>query len=224
MDNEPQTFIDKYEVTPTTYSPVAVYGATSNENEFKLSSMGMRRLFTIPIQQIDTDTELKLCWHAVLNDLKRQYDEELANGKVPWGINNTTVTELTSANQSIRAKTNLDLIMEAIWDFDSDFKVEGVSNFLHDRTFTFMTLDNVLQVIKAYTDVGNITQVSLYRTLERKCSMYTESDRQTLHVIKPRCRIERGVAYQSRHKRWVMPVLKDSVLAKLEYSLSTIIP
>ena len=63
IDNTPQTVIDKYETIPRTIYPVSIYGATSNQNEFKLGSRGSRRMFIIPVKWVDTDSMSNICWH-----------------------------------------------------------------------------------------------------------------------------------------------------------------
>ena len=84
LDGNPQKFIDKYETNASTYVPLSLYGATSNKREFRLSDDGSRRIFHIPVTWVDTDTMDCICWHKLINILKREYDELVENGFTPW--------------------------------------------------------------------------------------------------------------------------------------------
>jgi len=205
LDNLPQTVIDKYATVPTTIKPKAIYGATSNQDQFKLSMLGMRRLFRIPVLKIDTEKELSLCWHPILRELKRR----IMKGGTPWILNDTELNTLTSLNSSIRSETNLDLIFNEVWEFDEKFdRLAKVSSFAAEDV-RLLTLKQVINMLELETGAfGKYNIKAVKNTLGRKCAVYTNTVREELFLTKPKCVIFKGEARQGPLKKWVMPPLK----------------
>lgn len=218
LDSEPSTFIDKYEVSPTTYVPKAIYGGTSNQSEFKLSSLGLRRIFHIPVRRVDTDTELKLCWWYVLNGLRKEYDEAIATGETPWSLPDLMVTQLSAKNASLKSETNLEILLGEIWDYDHKFdRLKDTTNFQHDPMRRLMRETDIFKIISVHEAAPNIIRrTALRHALKRKCSEYTGTLRDDIQIYKPRCIIHNGMAKQGSHYRWVMPPLKKHVSVNVQ--------
>jgi hypothetical protein len=223
LDNEPQMIIDKYETIPAVYTPKALFGGTSNRDTFNLSMLGMRRLFHIPIDSIDTDKELTICWHAVLNELKRELLTAIDRGEHPWLLPPDDIDLLTKTNAPLKSTNNIELILSEIFDFEHEFDfLTYVTSFRQDVTFRLLTLAQVHKILLGYDGSLNVKRTALAHSLGRLCSTYTDTVRKDVNLDDPRCRIEKGQAMQSQYKRWVLPPIRNEVHKQLLLTLTNL--
>lgn len=210
IDANSQKVIDKYEVIEKTITPMAIYGGSSNQRTFKLGNEGTRRIFHIPVKWVDTDKLSKVCWHRLINDLKK----EIQNSKdgAPWLLTEDQLRYQSELHERIKSKNNLELALEEIFDFETPWEEEikggkwgNISSFQHEKA----RLMNTKQVIDILIDHGvystDIKRTNLIRTLERACGAYTGTQRTKRLLRVPNCAIYKGLAVQSKYKRWVMP-------------------
>lgn len=224
IDSNPQKIIDKWEVVESTIKPRALYAATSNQRTLRLGNEGSRRIFHIPVKSIDIDRMSKLCWHRIINDLKDEMFLGLAQGRLPWLLTEEELQRQANLHSRIRTKNNLDLILEEIYDFDSELtyssagSLNGVTSFQHDKTGTLKATTVIIKDMVSHGhDRFNIKQVALKRSLERLCGTYTKTERKPRSLNQPQCTIYKGLATQGRLSYWVMPPLKCE-LAKAAFS------
>jgi len=215
--------IDKYETIPAEYVPKALFGGTSNRGTFNLSMLGMRRLFHIPIDSIDTDRELTICWHAVLNELKRELLAALDRGEHPWLLSPDDIDLLTKVNAPLKSTNNVELILSEIFNFEHEFDfLEHVTSLQRDTTYRLLSLAQVHKIVLGYDGSINVRRTALAHSLERLCSTYTDTVRKDVHLAKPLCRIEKGQAIQNPYKRWVLPPIRDEVFENLQMTLTNL--
>ena len=223
VEGDPQTFIDKYDKTPTTVVPRAIFGATSNMSTFNLSDEGSRRLFHIPVKWVDTDGLNTINWHTIINDTRAKIQAAFHKGQIPWTMNENELSYQRSLHQHLRAKTNLDIILCEIFDFDHTLdgelyrnvirrgSVPGLTSFQRDTTGRVMTTKEVHATIAAAGhQTLTLKRPALIKTLERLCSEFTGTGRQPLNISKPKLVIHRGEATQNGRRKWVMPPAFDS--------------
>ena len=222
LDNDPQTFIDKYEVSPQTVEPKAIYGATSNHDTFKLQSRTMRRLFHIPIRIIDTETELRLCWHRILNELKDEFQKGLLNGQKPWLLDRAHTDRLVIKNVQIKAETNLELYLKEVWDFEAEFELEGVTSFQQDGIKRLLTERQIREVLDEMYPRINASPLAIRHALQNLCAEYTRTVSKRVHWPRPKFYIEDGLGIQSQFKRWVMPPFSKKVIQDYWYLIKRI--
>jgi len=212
IDNNPQKFIDKYEVIESVWRPIAIYGGTSNKTEFQLSDTGSRRLFIIPVSWVDTDTLNKICWWRVVNDLKDElkkwFDKPI--GDPPWLL---TPEELARQDRLIRkvtVKSDLELIIEEIWDFEEECILDDADRLSKEtplKSAHFQSTKNIHNIITMYTR-GNtpVKRSYLIRVLKRVCGRWTDTVRESRTMAKPKITVKQGIArYSGQHEFWVMP-------------------
>lgn len=211
IDGLPQKFIDKYEVRADLFKPIAIYGATSNKNEFKLSGTGSRRIFHIPVKWVNTERMDTICWHPLLTGLRAEFDDLLGQGTVPWLLTEEQLEFQSALHVSLRSKNNIDLMLEHIWNFEQPFdNLEGIGSFQKDAR-RCLTLADVRSTLLKFGFPGDrVSITALKNSLERQCSSYTGTVRHPVELKKPRCVIRKGVAYQGPHTRYVMPPIRTA--------------
>lgn len=214
LDNIPQTVIDKYEVVPTIFRPVSVYGATSNLREFKLGQEGSRRLFHIPVKWVDTDKIGSVNWHGLVAKLKKEMDEALAKGDVPWLLSEDELTYQRELHTTLRAKTTLDYILleayafgekDGMAEFIRRGRIPNVTSIQAKNNRLLTTRDVFTSLERMALGNHNISYPAMEKTLERLCGEYTRTQRKAVNVEQPRCVIYKGRAVQGPYKKWVMP-------------------
>ena len=218
IDNNPQKFIDKYEVTERLITPMAIYGATSNQRHFKLGDEGSRRIFHIPVKWVDVKAMEKLCWHNIINEIKDEMLLGLKRGDLPWLLDETDLKIQSKLHSHIRTKTNIDVVLEEVYDFDSTIEytsvggIRGVSSFQNDRTGTFKSVTAILNDLGSHGhDRFSIKRTALIKSLERLCGTYTKTERTKRYLQQPLCEIYKGLATQGKVKYWTMPPLRRNL-------------
>ena len=218
LDNNPQKIIDKYEVLEKLIQPIAIYGATSNQREFKLGNEGSRRIFHIPVKWVATDKMEKICWHKLFRDLKTEVDNALARGNVPWLLTEEQLQYQRVLHGQIRAKTNLDLLLEEVFAFDGPcesliYHLRGVTSFQGKGNGLLMTTKQIAEeLIKHGGNQMAMSRPALIKTLERLCGEFTGTQRKREVLDSPKCEIYKGQAYQNHYKKWVMPEIRSEFM------------
>lgn len=218
IDSNPQKIIDKWEVIESIIRPQAIFAATSNQRSLKLGSEGSRRIFHIPVKSIDIEAMSKLCWHPIINEIKKEMFLGLAQGRLPWVLTEEELQFQAALHNKIRAKNNLDLILEEIYDYDSEIEysscggIYGVTSFQHDKTGTLKSVNSILNDLASHGhDRFNIKRSALLNSLERLSGAYTKTERVKKELSSPICTIYKGLASQGNAKYWVMPPLKRNL-------------
>lgn len=170
LDANAQTFIDKYETVASTIKPIAIYGATSNQSEFRLSGRTSRRILNIPIKWVDTSKMNALCWHPILHDI-----EDLMRDK-DWLLTETELNLQATLHESIKAKTDLDFILREIFDFDTPFD----HDYFTHKNPNILRENNRLMLLKEIANIverkgGVFKRPALRQALMRACSFYTST-------------------------------------------------
>lgn len=224
LDNIPQTVVDKYEVVPTIFRPVSIYGATSNLREFKLGQEGSRRIFHIPVSWVDTDKLNSICWHGLVRGLKDQIDKAKAKGEIPWLLSEDELSYQLSLHVGIRAKTTLDYILLEAFGFEEEEDppmAEAVhrgtipgASAVQKQHWRLQTTKDVFDTLGKLGYHTNQSYAAMEKTLERLCGDYTKTRRKSVHVHTPRCTVYKGRAVQAHYKKWVMPPARDNDLSK----------
>lgn len=218
IDNNAQKFIDKFETRTTEVKPKAIYGATSNQETFRIGTKGSRRLFHIPINRIDTDTMNELCWHPIIAEVREEMYEGLKiKGKLPWLLTKEELQYQASMHDKIRYKGEVESLLWEVYDFEADFEItsqgiiKGVTTFRNDKSGR---LKSIRQVITDLDKFGirtfDLKQNDLKNALEAACSYYTSTQRYPRSIIKPKMIIDKGLAYQGDRSLWVLPPLKTT--------------
>lgn len=221
IDNNPQKFIDKYEVTESVIKPVAIYGATSNKREFKLSDTGSRRLFIIPVKWVDTDTLDTICWHRVVNDLKYEIEAH-KEGEPPWLLSAPDLQYQDFLHSKITAKTGYELLLEEIfqWGENYPFNEQTLSlpfNFNFVQGKHFLTTKDISQMLTLQTGGREkISRPALQRTLHRMCGRWTKTKNTTVMYSKPKVRVNNGLAtYSSGAQKWIVPSVSKEYIGQI---------
>lgn len=210
IDNTPQKFIDKYEVVETTCKPIAIYGATSNKSEFKLSDTGSRRLFHIPLKWVETDQLDRICWHRIVNDLKTEIEMHKGTDP-PWLLTSDELKYQDSLHGKITAKSGLEILLREVFNFSipcflprSGTELPGVKPLSDPR---FMSTKAIIDQLNIHTNGrANVNRASLDKTLQNLCGRWTDTKNTTRVFTKPKMQITKGRAhYASSHKLWVVP-------------------
>lgn len=222
VEGDPQTFIDKYDKTPTTIVPRAIFGATSNMSTFNLSDQGSRRLFHIPVKWVDTDSLTTINWHTIVNNLRVELQAKFNQGQIPWIMTEQELTYQRSLHQNLRSRTNLDMILFELYDFDHQINGEPfkrvvergdipeLMSFQHDKSGQLMTTKEVMSSIAAGGHITmNLKRPNLVKTLERLCGEYTGTNRTPKNIESPKMIIHKGEAAQSGRRKWIMPPAFD---------------
>lgn len=168
LDANPQTFIDKYETVAATYKPISIYGATSNQSKFKLSRRTNRRLLNIPVKWVDTDKMNTLCWHPILHDVEATMKNK------DWLLTDTELEIQAKYHEAIKSKTDLDIIIREIFNFETafdilDFKHFSVGKLIENkRLMSLKTIVNILELKGVY-----FKRPALKNSLIRACAFYT---------------------------------------------------
>lgn len=210
LDNMPQTIIDKYETIPRTVYPSAIYGATSNKREFRLGDTGSRRLFHIPIAFVDTDKMDTINWHTIINQCRDTIDKAIEKGMpMPWLLTEKELEFQRELQLNLRAKNNLDLLLEDLFEFDTQLPVgyttiPGVGSLQTDKTGRFMSTGQIIEIL-ARAGHTQANRAQLHKTLQRLCGSFSRTMRGSKSLTKPKCIIEKGEASQAGKRRWVMP-------------------
>jgi hypothetical protein len=214
IDSVPQKVVDKYQVLESTITPKAIFGATSNQKEFKLSGMGSRRLFHIPVSWVDTDKMDRVCWWRLINDLRAECQVLLDDGIVPWLLDEDELELQTKLHHHILSKTSVDLMLEEVFEFDTEFDdMLRVTTFQSDKSKCLLTTKQVLDTMSKYGyNVTHVNRKGVENALEVACSHYTSTVRGSKEIASPVCTIKKGRAWQGRLWRWVMPPLNSNML------------
>jgi hypothetical protein len=210
IDNTPQKFIDKYEVVETVCKPVAIYGATSNKREFRLSDTGSRRIFHIPVKWVDTEKLDRICWHRVVNDLKNEI--EMHKGPAPpWLLTEEELKYQDSLHSRITAQSGLEMLIREIFDFNQECFLAKRSGVMDDikplQDPRFMSTKSVIDRLNMHSN-GRvvINRAQLNKILQNLCGRWTDTRTTTKVFTRPKMQITKGLAYYaSSHRLWVLP-------------------
>lgn len=210
IDNNPQKFIDKYEVVETVCKPIAIYGATSNKREFRLSDTGSRRLFHIPVKWVETGQLDRICWHRIVNDLRVEIEENTGDDP-PWLLTAEELKYQDTLHGRITVQTGLEIMLREIFNFNAPCfiqervtSLEGIKPLQDPR---FLSTKAVIDQISIHTNGrANINRAHLQKTLHNLCGRWTDTKNSTRVFTKPRMQITKGLAYYaSSHRLWVLP-------------------
>jgi len=214
IDNTPQKFIDKYEVIETTCKPIAIYGATSNKREFKLSDTGSRRLFHIPVKWVDTEQLDRICWHKIVNDLKNEIEMHKGDDP-PWLLTKKELLYQDSLHGRITAKSGLEILLGEIYNFnekcflpDKSHEIPGLNPLKDPR---FVSTKGVIDQITLHTNGRTqVNRAALVKILHNMCGRWTGTKSSTKVFVKPKMQVTKGIAYYaSSHKLWVLPPARN---------------
>lgn len=223
IDNNPVKIIDKYEVLDTFLRPIAVYGGTSNKQEFQLSDTGSRRLFIIPVKWVDTDAMTKVNWWKVINDLKDEIIAAPAE-EPPWLLSEEQLQFQSLLHSKVTTKSSLDLIIDDMFDFNSEWVGHSRRRLPEDFDFNdssyMWTAAAISKRVRRSGISDKFTRKHLINVLKRACSKWTETTRKTRTFDNSTVVIKKGVTiYGGRDKFW-MPPLRESSSTKQEYFTS----
>lgn len=214
IDNTPQKFIDKYEVVETTCKPIAIYGATSNKREFKLSDTGSRRLFHIPVKWVETDQLDRICWHKIVNDLKAEIEMHKGNNP-PWLLTTEELKYQDGLHGRITAQSGLELLIREIFNFQIECFIPSrgaeIPN-LNPRTDPrFLSTKSIIDQINIHSNGrANVNRAQLTKILHNLCGRWTDTKTETRIFSRPKMQITRGLAtYASSYKLWVVPAASN---------------
>ena len=211
IDNTPQKFIDKYAVIETVCKPIAIYGATSNKREFKLSDTGSRRLFHIPVKWVATDQLDRICWHRIVNDMKAEIEADTGDDP-PWLLTAAELKYQDSLHSRITAQSGLEIMLREIFNFNAPCflpqggskEIPGLKPLLDPR---FLSTKSVMDQISIHSNGrANVNRAHLQKILHNLCGRWTDTKNSTKVFVKPKMQITKGLAYvASSHKFWVLP-------------------
>jgi hypothetical protein len=212
IDSSPTKFIDKYATIESSYKPVAIYGGTSNQREFKLSDTGSRRLFHIPISWADTDTLDKICWWRIVNDLRVEMDK-WKGGDPPWLLTHEELGYQATLHSKITAQSSLEIVIREVFNFNEPCFVPNRTDTIEMGTSTimnhpqFMSTKKVIDKINIHTsNQVKVPRAQLMRIMHNLCGAWTGTTNKSRMFTAPRIRIERGMStYAGQHQRWVVP-------------------
>jgi len=223
IDNNPQTFVDKYEVHEKTISPVAIYGATSNQREFKLGDTGSRRMFIIPIAWVDTDRMMSLCWHPIFHELLQLHRMAVEKGSQPWLLTEEELEFQYQCHVKVKSSTDYDMLFTEM--FDTSVKIlyasgsiqgiKGIVSVQNDKSGRLFTTREIHNLIAQYDSSINIKRPILKHALERFCGDYTGTSRKSRTLSRPVGVIEKGCLKQGIHKKWIFPPLTEEARKEL---------
>ena len=214
IDNNPQKFIDKYEVIETVCKPVAIYGATSNKREFKLSDTGSRRLFHIPVKWVNTDQLDRICWHKIVNDLKHEIEMHKGSNP-PWLLTEAELKYQDFLHGRITAQSGLEILLREIYNFESPCflpprgdEIEGLKPLEDPR---FLSTRHIINAINIHSNGrANVNRAHLTKILQNLCGRWTDTKLKTRIFTRPKMQITKGQAfYASSHRLWVLPASKS---------------
>jgi hypothetical protein len=210
MDANAQSFIDKYEVSVSLFKPISVYGATSNKEHFKLSSLTSRRFLHIPVKWVDTDKMMSMCWYPILHELLDEITS--SKEKAPWLLTEEELDHQALLHQELNSKTELEYELLDMFDFESVF----TPMLYHDPIIYLKNNDLIMKAkdVRAYVSQysPNMIKLSALRhTLQKLCSMYTNTVRVDKVINNPKTRlvIHKGVISYGSAKYYVMPPKKE---------------
>ena len=210
IDSNPTKFIDKYETVEASYKPIAMYGATSNQREFKLSDTGSRRLFHIPIKWVDTDKLDTICWWRIVNDLKKEIADH-TGAEPPWLLSRNQLIYQASLHSRITAKSGLELTIREIYNFNAPCFFKPTTTKLEQiqplKSQHFQSSQKVIDTIFRETNgMIKINRAQLARVLHNLCGGRTSTKTRAQVIVKPKLRIDRGLCvYGGQHQLWVLP-------------------
>jgi hypothetical protein len=219
IDNNPQKFIDKYEVIESVWRPVAIYGGTSNKTEFQLSDTGSRRLFIIPVNWVDTDTLNKICWWRVVYELKTilkaWFDKPVDDP--PWLLTRQELAWQDRLIRKVTVKSDLELIIEEIWDFTEPCILDNPEELAEESIFKsdhFKSTRAISGIILMYSKgAASYKRSYIIRILKRLCGKWTRTYNEPRAFDKPKIIVNQGLArYGRQHELWVLPPRKASSL------------
>lgn len=214
IDNNPIKVIDKYEVIESTIRPVAVYGGTSNQREFKLSDTGSRRMFIIPVTWVDTDAMMRTNWWSLITNLR---DEIALSDKAnpPWLLTEDELDFQASLHNKVTAKTSVELILremfdfDQLWEFSSRHRLPNNFNVRSDsRVWTATDMNKLLQR-KGYAKL--CTRKHLVNVLHRMCGDWTGTTKRQKVLDtaggKSKITVKRGAYNYNGISRFFLPPL-----------------
>ena len=197
IDNNPQKFIDKYEVVPSNIIPMAMYGATSNKREFNLSDTGSRRLYHIPVSWVDTDKLNKVCWHKVINDLREEIKEAPCDNP-PWLLTKNQLTYQALLHNRITNKTGMEFVLNEIFDWDTVSCIrlrklpKGQTN--PKTSIHCISFKKLRALVSA--EIGHVPtqkeQLALKKSITKLCSIYTKTQRDSVMLSVPMALVKQG--------------------------------
>ena len=217
IDNNPQKMIDKYEVSASSVIPKAIYGATSNQREFRLGNTGSRRLFHIPVTWVKTTKLGTVNWHKFINDLKKEVSAALKLGEVPWLLTEDELEQQVVLHKSITSSNTFDIILSEIFDTTKTLPagyttIPNTQALQKTKQEVLMTTKEVIDIMIMYgTPPYSIKRPAVIKSLQRLCGNYTRTQRGMKHLEKPKCVIYRGQAEQGPHRRWITPPIYKHV-------------
>ena len=178
LDNNPIQVIDKYNTLASYIRPVAIYGATSNKNQFRLSDSGNRRIFHIPVNKVDTNKLDTVNWWVLINDLR---DEMLAHkGPLPpWLLSEEELQFQAILHGNIKAKNELDIMLEEVFDLETPFDPELDANgdiigYDFRTSERLKTLTDVVPIINRMPNsMGKVRRPAMQRSLRRILGQWT---------------------------------------------------
>lgn len=215
IDSLPQTVVDKYQVLSSTFYPIAVYGGTSNQREFELSEKGNRRLFHIPVKWVDTEKMDQLCWYPILQELRRDYEYQIAEHEFPHLLTDTHRSVQEELQIALRKEDRIAMVLASLYDFEHKFEISswgqipGVSNFQNDDTGRLMREADVFERVCNRVHLNEAELGRFKSVLTRMCATYTRTMRRSKETRKPKMKILNGIAYMGPHRRMVMPPQRD---------------
>lgn len=214
MDGESVKFVDKYAVGQSETNPIAIYGATSNKTKFNLADSGTRRLFLINVSMVETEKTTKICWHPIFRSLLEELKKPMKPYQLPWNLTEEEVDTQLKLHKNIKRETDLDLELGEIYDTNATLKRNGaviphIKSIQSDKTGMFQTLAQIKREIELHrNNNAPVKSTTLKNALLRLCGFYTQTERNDLELIAPKCTISKGRVTQSGRTRWwCMPPL-----------------
>ncbi len=197
IDNTPQKFIDKYEVIPSEVHPIAMYGATSNKREFNLSNTGSRRIYHIPVKWVDTDKLNHICWHKLVNDLRKEVSAAPCDVP-PWLLTKSQLQYQAQLHLKITNKTGMEFVLSEMFFWETMSCIRFGSLPKEQRTprtsVNCYTFTNIKKLVAQ--EIGRMPhqteQIALKRSLIKLCSNYTQTQTQRKKLDAPRASVYQG--------------------------------
>lgn len=228
------SFTDIYKTEESSLKRKAILVGTSNDLKQIISDNGSRRLWYTKIRSIDTTRMLQIDLHAMYNNMRDRFRKAVAKGETPWLLTKEEVTLVSENNKEMRAKSSLDLNLEEIFPYTTNYNVESrykdreilvptqiVSHLMPEKDKEgdlgvkrgrFLKTQHVVKLLKFY-DYPIPPTAELNRALMRFCMDFIGQRSRTLAYGK--MAIESGQLCVTKHgnkwmhRLWILPIDED---------------
>lgn len=175
--NDP-SFVDIYGTKEVKRVRKAVVIGTTNKEKMPMNEEGSRRIWFIPVGQIDTISARKINLHKLYNDLRIEFRKLFSLGQMPWLLTQDEITLLNKLNGKIALGSDLSIALEEIYptkgvgftkdyiDFDNPARMERDNRLASSKQ---------IRILLEAMGYGKIKLTALEHAIERHCALWTGS-------------------------------------------------